>query len=174
VRRIALTALMIWALCFVGADCGSATIQSPGSSNLKTEALPASPVLTLTNDQPKNSLPIKASELASDVEVLEVTITKVINPSLTPLSIFVYLSDSEKGKSRSKEHLVGNFSLYPPDQPGKFLLSAAPGLRKVLAEGPAKGNDVRLVFEMKRIHETSAWTPVEVTIAQPAWRAAEK
>ena len=174
-RRLALTALMIWALCFVGADCGSATIQGPGSSNLKTEALPASPVLTLTNDQPKNSLPIKASELASDVEVLEVTITKVINPSMTPLSIFVYLSESEKGKSESKEHLVGNFSLYPPDQPGKFLLSAAPTLRKVqLSDGPAKGHDVRLVFELKRIHETSAWTPVEVTIAQPTWRAAEE
>jgi len=171
VRRLALTALMIWALCFVGADCGSATIQSPGSSNLKTEALPASPVLKLTNDKPKNSLPIKANELASDVEVLEVTITKVTNPSMTPLSIFVYLSDSEKGKSESKEHLVGNFSLYPPDQPGKFLLSAAPTLRKVQL---SDGHDVRLVFELKRIHETSAWTPVEVTIAQPTWRAAEK
>lgn len=174
-RRLTLTALMIWALCFVGADCGSATIQSPGSSNLKTEALPASPVLTLTNDHPKNSLPIKASELASDVEVLEVTITKVTNPAMTPLSIFVYLSDSEKGKSEPKLHDVGNFSLYPPDQPGKFLLSTAPELRKaLLSDGPAKGHDVRLVFELKRIHETSAWTPVEVTIAQPTWRAAEE
>jgi hypothetical protein len=166
---------MIWALCFVGADCGSAKIQSPRSSNRKTEASPAAPVLTLTNDQPKNSLPIKASELASDVEVLEVTITKVKNPGMTPLSIFVYLSDSEKGRSEPELHLVGNFSLYPPDQPGKFLLSAAPELRKLLlSDGFAKGHDVRLVFELKRIHETSAWTPVEVTIAQPTWRAAEK
>src|SRR6185503_7493479 len=129
VRRLTLTALMIWALCFVGADCGSAKIQGPRSSNQKIEELPAAPVLTLTNDQPKKSLPIKAGEFASDAEVLEVSITKVKNPGMTPLSIFVYLSDSAKGKSESELHLVGNFSLYPPDQPGKFLLSAAPELR---------------------------------------------
>jgi hypothetical protein len=166
---------MIWALCFVGADCGSAKIQSPQSSNRKIEQLPAAPVLTLTNDQPKKSLPIKASELPSDAEVLEVSITKVKNPGMTPLSIFVYLSDSEKGKSEAELHVVGNFSLYPPDQPGKFLLSAAPELCKLLlSDGFAKGHEVRLVFELKRIHETSDWTPVEVTIAQPTWRAAEK
>lgn len=173
-RRLTLTALMIWALCFVGADCGSAKIQGPRSSNQKIEELPAAPVLTLTNDQPKKSLPIKSSELASDAEVLEVTITNVKNPGLTPLSIFVYLSDSEKGRSEAELHLVGNFSLYPPDQPGKFLLSAAPELRKLLLADGFKGHEVRLVFELKRIHETSDWTPVAVTIAQPTWRAAEK
>ena len=174
-RRLTLTALMIWALCFVGADCGSAKIQGPRSSNQKIEELPAAPVLTLTNDHPKKSLPIKASELASDAEVLEVSITKVKNPGLTPLSIFVYLSHSENGKSEAELQVVGNFSLYPPDQPGKFLLSASPELRKLLlSDGFAKGHDVRLVFELKRIHETSDWTPVEVTIAQPTWRAAEK
>ena len=173
--RLTLTALMIWALCFVGADCGSAKIQSPRSSNQKIEELPAASVLTLTNDQPKKSLPIKAGELASDAEVLEVSITKVKNPGMTPLSIFVYLSDSAKGKSESELHLVGNFSLYPPDQPGKFLLSAAPELRNLLLSvGAAKGHDLRLVFELKRIHENRDWTPVEVTIAQPTWRATEE
>jgi hypothetical protein len=165
---------MIWALCFVGADCGSAKIQGPRSSNQKIEELPAAPVLTLTNDHPKKSLPIKASELASDAEVLEVTITKVKNPGLTPLSIFVFLSHSENGKSEAELQVVGNFSLYPPDQPGKFLLGVSPELRKLLLADGFKGHDVRLVFELKRIHETSDWTPVEVTIAQPTWRAAEK
>jgi len=172
VGRLTLTALMIWALCFVGADCGSATIQSPRSSQLKTEA---SPVLTLTNDQPQNSLPIKAGELANDAEVLEVAITKVINPGMIPLAIFVYLSDSEKGKSEPKQHPVGNFSLYPPDQPGKFLLSAAPALRAVSrSDASDKERDLRLVFEMKNVDENRPWTSVEVTIAQPTWRAAEK
>ena len=163
---------MIWALCFIGADCGSATIQSPRSSQQKTEV---SAVLTLTNEQPQNSLPIKAGELANDAEVLEVAITKVINPGMMPVSIVVYLSDSEKGKSQSKRHPVGNLSLYPPDQPGKFLLSTTPALRAVArSDASEKERDLRLVFEMKRIDETRPWTSVEITLAQPTWRAAEK
>ncbi|HUS12525.1 MAG TPA: hypothetical protein VMZ30_18800 [Pyrinomonadaceae bacterium] len=139
---------------------------------MKTEA---SPVITLTNDQPQNSLPIKAGELTNNAEVLEVAITKVTNPRMTPLSISVYLSDSEEEKSEPKRHLIGNFSLYPPDQPGKFLLSAAPALRAVSrSDASDKERDLRLVFEMKRIDESRPWTSVEVTIAEPTWRAAEK
>jgi hypothetical protein len=138
--------------------------------------LPASPVLTLTQDRPKYSLPIKAvAGNPEGAEVLEVAITKVINPSMTPIAIYVYLSYTEAGKSEPSRQLVGNFSLYPPDQPGKFLLNAAAAVRKVpLSDAAAKGNEVRLEFEMKRIDETRGWTPVEVTIAQPTWRAAEK
>ena len=64
--------------------------------------------------------------------------------------------------------MIGNFSLYPADQPGTFLLEPGAGSAPaLLADKRAGETDVRLVFEPKRVDETAAWTPVEVTIAQP-------
>ena len=172
--RLFLTTLTIWALCLGGTACGSAKVQGPQSS-MRTDK-PASPVMTLTQERPNYSLPIKAvGGSASDAEILEVSITKVMNRSLTPIEIDVYLSDTETDKAERNRQLIGNFSLYPPDEPGKFLLNVTPALRKILlSDANAQGHDLRLIFEMKRIDEAKAWTPVELSIAQPAWRAAEK
>ena len=174
--RFSLTALTIWALCFSGATCGSARVQGPQSSEKKSAESPAPQVVTLNQDRPNYSLPITAvAGKPSDAEVLEVAITKVINPSLVPIVIYVYLSDTETGRSASDQQLIGNFSLYPPDEPGKFLLSVTPELRnKLLSNANSKGHDLRLIFEMKRVDETKPWSPVELGIAQPAWRVAEK
>lgn len=173
--RLSLTALIMWALCFGGANCGSAKVQGPQSRAVKTEEPSASVAARLTAEQPRSSLPVATDVLTSGAEVLEVTITKVVNPALTPITIYVFLTDTEKGTTEPRQIPVGNFSLYPPDQPGKFLLDAAAALGKVSLSGAtAKGHDVRLVFEMKRIDETRPWTPVEVTIAEPKWRAAER
>ena len=130
----------------------------------------------LTQARPSYSLPITAvAGNPSDAEVLEVAVTKVINPSLIPIAFYVYLSDKEAGKSETNQHLIGNFSLYPPNEPGKFVLGVTPALRSLLlSDTTPKGHDRRLIFEMKRIDEDKAWMPVEVSIAQPAWRAAEK
>jgi hypothetical protein len=172
--RLFLTVLMIGALCFAGSDCGSAKVQSPQSPETKPSESPASPNITLTDKHPSGSWPVAANLLASDSEVLEVTINKVVNPAMTPVAIYAYLSNTEKDKSETERHPVGNFSLYPPDQPGKFLLSGK-ALQRIYASGAtSKAHEARLVFEMKRIDETKAWTPVEVTIAQPTWRPAEK
>jgi hypothetical protein len=175
VSRFSLIALTIWALCFGITACGSAKVQGPQSGEMKSDE-PAATVVTLTQDRPSNSLPIKAlGGSTSDAEVLEISITKVINTSLTPITIDVYLSESETGKSEPSRHLIGNFSLYPPDQPGKFLLNAKTVLQEVpQSDRNAKAHDVRLIFEMKRVDESKAWTPVELGIAQPVWRKAEK
>jgi hypothetical protein len=120
-------------------------------------------------------MPVEAEVLNGDSEVLEVEITKVVNPARAPVAIFVYLSKANKSNSEAEQNLVRNFSLYPPDRPGKFLLQAGPALHKVSSgDTTSKANDVRLVFEMKRLDETVAWTPVELTIAQPKWRSEEK
>jgi len=162
---------MIWALCFTGANCGSAKVQGPQSREPKTDESTVLPVVKLTHEHPSSSLPVATDVFTNGAKVLEVTITRVVNPAMTPVAVFVSLSDTEKGKSEIKQIPVGNFSLYPPDQPGTFLLDAAPALRKV-SRPDATGHDVRLVFEMKRIDETRAWTPVELTFAEPKWRAA--
>lgn len=173
--RSSLTALTIWALCFSGLACGSARVQGPQSSEKKPAESPESQVLMLTQDRPSYSLPITAvAGNPRDAEVLEVAITKVINPSLIPIAFYVYLSDTEAGKSDTNPHLIGNFSLYPPNEPGKFVLGVTPALRNLLLSDTTPKGHLRLIFEMKRIDEDKAWVPVEVSIAQPAWRAAEK
>ncbi|MBC8029112.1 MAG: hypothetical protein H7Z16_03295 [Pyrinomonadaceae bacterium] len=170
--RLILTALMMWVLGFVGTDCGSAKAPGSQSRDTKIDEPLAAPPVVLTDKQPKGSWGVASDVLAGDEEILEVAITKVVNPGKTPVSIFVYLANTEKGKANGEPILVGNFSLYPPDRPGKFLLSAAPALRKVSAT--SKGGNMVLEFEMKRLDEQKAWTPVELNIAPPKWRAAEK
>jgi hypothetical protein len=173
--RLILTALMIWALAFTGTDCGSAKAPAPQARQAKTEESPAPVAVVLTDKQPKSSVSVGADALTGNAEVLEVQITKVVNPGMTPVSIFVYLSNAEKGKTEDEPILVGNFSLYPPDRPGKFLLSPAPALLKISAASKtSKPETARLIFEIKRLDETRAWTPVELSIAAPKWRATEK
>jgi hypothetical protein len=172
VERLFLIALMVWALCFSVANCGSAKVQSPQSPELKKGESAASSSVTLTHEHPVNSMPVEAEVLSGGSEILEVEITKVVNPASTSVAIFVYLSRATKTKSEAEKNLVGNFSLYPPDRPGKFLLNAGPALHKVApGDTSSMANDVRLVFEMKRLDETVAWTPVELIIAQPKWRS---
>jgi len=171
--RLSLTALMIWALCFVGTDCGSAKVQSPQSSPTKTDESPASPAVTLTDKRPSSSSPVPANVPAEDSKILEVEVTKVVNPELTPVTIFVFLFDSKKDKPEPEQNPIGTFSLFPADRPGKFLLNVA-----AANIGPTGLDDsqaeMRLLFKMKRVHENKAWTPVEVTIGQPKWRAEER
>lgn len=172
--KLFLAASMTWALCFSGTNCGTAKVQGPQTRELKAENEPAGPTLILTHEHPSNSFPVEPNALSNDTEVLEVRITKVVNLSGTPVVIFVYLSETGKGKSEPERILIGNFSLYPPDQPGTFLLNPAPAIHKLSAEKSSNDTGVRLVFEMKRLDESRPWTPVEVTISQPKWRAREK
>lgn len=172
--RLILTALMIWTMGFAGTDCGSAKAPGPQSREVAIDESAAPPVV-LTDRQPQASWGVALGKLASDTEVLEVAITRVANPELTPVEVYVYLANGEKGKPEATRHLVGNFSLYPPDQPGNFLLDAAPSLRKVSAAvATSKIDNVRLEFEMKRVNEAKAWTPVELIIGQPKWSAHKK
>lgn len=174
VERLSLTALIIWALCFSGTNCGPARVQSPQTNEPKTAQQPVSPSVTLTPEHASDSLPVAASVLLSDSEVLEVPVTKVVNPSRTPVAFFVYLAQSSDGKVEPEKILIGNFSLYPADRAGVFLLDPRPAVRKFSEKKQSGITDAKLVFEMKRVDETRVWTPVEVTIEEPKWRAAEK
>lgn len=169
--KLSLSALMFWALCFSGANCGAAKVQGPQTEGPKAPKAeqPASPTVKLTSEHPSASWPVAADIFQSDPAVLQVSIGKVENPAKTPVSIFVYLTTAKAGKSEAEKVLVGNFSLYPADSPGKFSLNARPALRAITAKTP-NPNEPRLVFELRRIDETKAWTPVEVTIEQPKWR----
>ncbi len=160
--------LLIWALLFCRPYAG----QSPDSRDKGRERLAP---LTLTNDRPVGYFPIAPETLAGAPPILAVSITRVVNPDETAFGIFVYLSRAEKGYPEPERILVGNFSLYPADHPGKFLMRSSLAFRKLEAAGSlSKSSQVRLVLEMRRLREMKPWTPVAVTIAPPDWQGAER
>jgi hypothetical protein len=88
----------------------------------------------------------------------------VTNPTASAVDIFVYVAATSE--PASEKVLVGTFSLYPADRPGKFMLGPAEAFRK-FSETRKSSGDVRLVFEMKLPAESKS--PVEVTIESPNW-----
>lgn len=120
--------------------------------------------VTLTNERPNGSFLLQQDVLKRAPAVLEVTLTKVDNPAKKPVNIFVYLAGSNAKGVVTEKLGIGNFSLYPVDRPGKFMLDPAPAFRKI---SETKNVKVwRLAFELGREAD-----PVEVTIAPPNWKS---
>lgn len=126
--------------------------------------------VVLTSQEPVGAFPVTPEILVSKPPVLFVSIAKVVNPERTGLEIFVYLSLATKDHAKGQRILVGNFSLYPPDKPGGFQLSAADAFRK-LKTGKFERGEVTLVVEMRRMHDKRLRTLIEVSVSPPEWRS---
>ena len=155
--------LLIWSLPFVGASCGAPSVQSTQQSETRPVST-AKEVVTLTAEHPTGSFKLEAELLSRSPEVLQVSVTKVTNPGASPVDFFVYVASVKE--SAAEKVLVGTFSLYPADRPGKFMLGPAEAFRK-FSETRKSSEEVRLVFEMKLPAENKS--PVEVTIESPNW-----
>src|SRR5688572_5105085 len=107
-----LPALVIWSLPFFGASCGSTTIQSPSAAESQPTPTPTQETVKLTSENPSDAFSIKSDLLKDPPEILEVTVTKVVNPAASAVNIFVYVSP-RSDKSQAERVEVGNFSLYP-------------------------------------------------------------
>jgi hypothetical protein len=169
VIRVLLPALMIWALCFSVADCGSTQVQSPQHVE-KPAATPTPPMITLTNQAPDGGFDITGDLIPSGADVVEIAISKVVNPERIALTLTVYLDD-KRGSSVTdvEKNVLGSFSLYPPDRPGKFLLPFPPSLNKLPPSVKA-----RMIFVLKRLDETKPWNKVEVEVSRPTFRSSQK
>jgi hypothetical protein len=124
--------------------------------------------VTLTNARPAGSFLLQQDLLKQPPAVLEVSVTKVVNPASRPINIFVYFSAVKKDASQKIQ--VGNFSLYPADRPGKFMLDPAPAFRKLAETKDAGVKEWRVVFELER-PAAEPTSRVEVTIAAPNWKS---
>jgi hypothetical protein len=128
--------------------------------------------LTLTNDNPSGFFPLGEKTLASAPPILALTITKVVNPAKAGLDLAVYLSFQPAASQPRENILIGNVSLYPSDHPAGFLMRASGAFGQLQAAGPiSKSSAVRLLIEMKRVHEQTPWTPVELVVGPPDWRS---
>ncbi|MCM3901391.1 MAG: hypothetical protein ND866_06775 [Pyrinomonadaceae bacterium] len=169
--KSSLAALVIWALFFSGNCYRSAKVQGPETLDPGQEKMAP---ITLTKERAVNSFPVTPQTLAAAPQILEVSVTKVVNPEKLPVAIYVSLSPAgEKAVPELEKIPLGNFSLYPPDRPGKFLLQATAAFDKLKGAVAPKANEVRLVLEMKSLDAKESSAPVEVTLAPPQWRTDE-
>ena len=168
-----LVALTIWSLLLCG---GFARVQEPVRPQEPTRPTPelaltppVAPTATLTNERPTASF-AAYPDLNDPPTMLEVSVTKIVNPALKPITIFVHLSPvSEKADAAPPKFAVGSFRLDPADQPAKFMLDPAAAFRKAAeTKETANTKEWLVVYELEKRPEKEA-TRLEVTIA-PLWR----
>jgi hypothetical protein len=115
--------------------------------------------VTLTNQHPVASMALDPKVIAAGSPILEVDVTELSNPSLVPIGIAVFITVGDLNIP------VGNFAFYPADNKGNFSLNSQSALARV----PRSGN-AHLVFELRKLRQSTPWKPVRITIAPPKWR----
>jgi hypothetical protein len=180
--KLFLAALMIWSLPLLGISCGSASVQEqarpqePAHPTPTPELAltpPVAPSATLTNEHPTASF-AAYPDLNDPPAILEVSVTKVVNPARKPITIFVKLSPViEKADATPAKIPIGSFSLYPADRPARFMLDPATAFRKAAENKDAANTKEWLVwYELERPADQEP-TQIEVTIA-PLWKRDKK
>jgi hypothetical protein len=146
----------------------------PGSAagaDCRPKAASANTEVTLTHTHTKARVQLPAEFAANPTQFLQVPITHIANTAETAFSIFVYLEwPGAKDDSTPREVPLGNFTVYPADQPGTYVLRVSDGFRQLRALGVNPGQDqVVVLLEMKRVSEKTPWTSIEVSIAPLRW-----
>jgi hypothetical protein len=108
--------------------------------------------------------------------ILEISVSKIENAEDLPFSVRVslVLQGASCGTAR-RQIALGNFSVFPPNQPGRYALRVSGAFRTLRAAGfDASQCDVSLVVRIEKISQIRAWTPLRVQIQPPEWRHAAK
>lgn len=124
-------------LTFAAASCAGTSLHAGNPQNANT-ATPTSPATqNEKSDQAVFSLDLQNPEItqkllpddgdAAKARFVQVEVIKVTNPRQRPAQFEVHYQPNDGEKI-----LLGAFSLYPPDRPGKFIV---PTHGKVKAEG---------------------------------------
>ena len=119
IRHMALHKLFCCA-CFIVilcASCNSRTIDLTNNSKDKAESDDISYEIDNLNPTISQPLDAKYGDLAG-YKFVQIEVIKVFNPQKYPLTFEVRF----QSKSNEKTYL-GSFSLYPADNPGKFLVA---------------------------------------------------
>lgn len=142
-------------------------------------AAPGKPVesnreVTLTEAQPVARTQLSASAREAPPSILEVPVIKIWTPQKMSFSIFVYLErlPSVPASTAKQRVLLGNFTVFPPDQTGSYMLRSSSGFQKLKATSADLGQgQIVVVVEMKRTNPKQPWSPVRVTIGPLRWRS---
>ena len=130
--------------------------------------------VTLTETKPVARIQLSASIRAVPAPIMEVSVIKISNPQEMSFSIFVSLEWRRHAQVsiQSEKVLVGNFTVYPPDRTGSYILRASTAFEKLKAMGADLARDeVVILLEMKRTNPDKPWSSVQVEIAPLRWRS---
>lgn len=127
--------------------------------------------VTLSNNAPSASFPVSDAILQSAPPVLALRVSRVVNPSALAVHLLVYLTYGGQAHASPQKILIGDVGFYPPDRPAGFLLRSSRAFDQLKAVHPHPV-DVRLLLELRRLHQTQPWSPVQLTVAPPEWRSA--
>jgi hypothetical protein len=161
---------MLLCLLIAGYLCGPAPVQVPHPE----KAVEATSEIILTETEPMARVHLPANVRSIPVPFLEIPITLISNPREMPFSIFVYLewTRSTDGPDARQRTLLGNFTVYPPNQPGKFLLRTSKGFERLKRMGAnLEADQIFLFLEMKRVDPSKPWAPIRATIGPVRWRS---
>jgi hypothetical protein len=157
-------------LIIAGCLCSLHTMQA---AELEKVVDPTNEV-TLTETHPVARIQLPDSIRAAPPPILEVPVVKIANPQKMSFSIFAFLEWSRpaQGPTGNDKILVGNFTIYPPDQTGSYMLRASTAFDKLKGMGADLARDhVVILLEMKRTNPDKAWSAVQVEIAPLRWRS---
>jgi hypothetical protein len=118
--------------------------------------------IVLTDQHPTASSVIDVRGIARDASILEIEVTDVSNPGLVPIGVAVSLAADNVTVP------VGSFAFYPADHGGRFHLDAGPAMARV-----GRRDNLRLLFELKKLRPSAVWKPVRVSVAPPRWMVAK-
>ena len=143
------SALGALAFAVVLCNCTVATTSSPLSQNRnKSKSDETRYSLDLDKPEVEQSIELGEADVAN-AKFVQVEVTQVTNPNNLPASFQVYFQPHEGEKI-----LLGSFSLYPPNNPGKFIV---PTQGKVKGEG-------KLILSLARLDKTHARDVVRVEV----------
>jgi hypothetical protein len=129
------------------------------------------PELILSDTKPTARAPIPAAFWNHPKPILEVPISRIENASQLSFSIFVYVEWASTNSGSPHKTLLGNFSIYPPDRVGIYVLRASEGLRPLLSSGiPPEERHASVLLELKPTSPNSTWRPIQVSVAPVRWR----
>jgi hypothetical protein len=123
----------------------------------------------LTAERPVASHPLDLAAVPRGATAVEVTLLRVENPSLTPFTVRVRLALGPPGGALADTVVLGEFSAYPPDRAGRYVVGVPPQAAAALRAHGAGA--AALVFELVPISPRAAPAqPVRVQVGRVAWR----
>lgn len=162
-------AISIAALLFFG---GTPPALTPCSQSAAVRILPANSQITLSDVQPETRVHLPAELVGKIPQILELEIQRNENPSSLAFSVAVYLeaSTTHDASGGPQRVLVGNLGLYPAESNGKFALRVSTAYEQLMkTQSNVDAESIVAVLQLKRLHASRPWRPVEVVLAPLRW-----
>ena len=133
------------------------------------------PNVHLTHTQPRVVMAVPDAVLQRAPSLLLLPVTQINNETLTPVSVYAYLTWSDpKHDNRPARLLLGQISIFPANQPGTFAIRLSQEFQELLKQSPDfQQLSPLLVLELRPIH-SQALPPIDLTIGPVEWRTAEE